>query len=59
MESILAWLLAYLVGISGTVGAVCYFDAIPCGGTGDTRNWLLQLIAVVVSLIAGNKFIKK
>jgi hypothetical protein len=59
MESILVWLLVYLVGISGTVGAVCYFDAVPCGSTGDTRNWLLQLIAVVVSLIAGNKYMRK
>jgi hypothetical protein len=59
MENILVWLLVYLVGISGTVGAVCYFDFVPCGSTGDTRNWLLQLIAVVVSLIAGNKYIRK
>ena len=55
MEKILIWLLVYLAGISGTVGAACYFDAVPCGKSGDTREWLLQLIAVVVSLLAGSK----
>ena len=51
----MVWLLVYLAGISGTVGAACYFDAVPCGKSGDTREWLLQLIAVVVSLLAGSK----
>jgi len=54
-ETILIWLLVYIVAVSGTVGAVCNFDVIPCQKTGDTTQWTLQLIAVVVSLLAGRK----
>lgn len=48
-------MLVYIVAVSGTVGAVCNFDVIPCQKTGDTTQWTLQLIAVVVSLLAGRK----
>jgi len=51
----LIWLLVYVVAISGTVGAICNFDAIPCEQSGDTTQWVLQLIAVIVSLLAGDK----
>ena len=54
-QTILIWLLVYVVAISGTVGAICNFDAIPCEQSGDTTQWVLQLIAVIVSLLAGDK----
>ena len=47
-QTILIWLLVYIVGISGTIGAVCNFDAVPCEKTGDTTQWMLQLIAVLL-----------
>jgi hypothetical protein len=53
MQRILIWLLVYLVALSATIGSVCYIDNISCGKTGDTREWVLQLVAVVVSLLAG------
>jgi hypothetical protein len=54
MKRILVWLLVYLIALSSTIGTVCYVDSVSCGNTGDPREWILQLIAVVVSLIAGN-----
>jgi hypothetical protein len=54
-EPILVLLLVYLVGLSGSIGAICYLDAVKCGKTGDTKDWLLQLIAVVVGLLAGGR----
>jgi hypothetical protein len=54
MQRILVWLLVYLVALSATIGSFCYVDAVSCGKTGDTREWVLQLIAVIVSLLAGN-----
>ena len=54
-EVILTWLLVYIVSLSSSVGAACYLDIVKCGHTGDTREWMLQLMAVVVSLIAGSK----
>jgi hypothetical protein len=54
-NTILLWLLVYTVGLSGTIGAVCNLDMVACLKTGDTTQWTLQLIAVIVSLLAGDK----
>jgi hypothetical protein len=58
-DILLTWLLVYVVVISSTTGAICYFDVVKCGHTGDTREWMLQLMAVIVSLIAGGKMENK
>jgi len=52
---VLIWLLVYIVGISATIGSLCILDWIPCLNTGDTRQWTMQLIAVIVALLAGNQ----
>lgn len=54
-RSVLIWLLVYVVAISATAGTACIFDFVPCLSTGDTRQWVLQLLAVVVALLAGNQ----
>jgi hypothetical protein len=54
-ELLLTLLLVYIVAISSTVGVACYLDVVKCGHTGDTREWMLQLMAVVVSLMAAAK----
>jgi len=58
-EPILVLLLVYLMSLSGTIGAVCYLDVVSCGRTGDTKEWLLQLIALVVGLLAGGRMTEK
>ena len=55
LEILLGWLMVYVIGLSATVGSVCYFDVVRCGHTGDTREWIMQILAVIVSLIAGGR----
>ena len=52
---ILVWLLVYVIALSATVGTACVLDWVPCLSTGDTRNWVLQLIAVVIALLAADR----
>ena len=54
-RQVLIWLLVYVVAISATIGSICILDWIPCLDTRDTRQWTMQLIAVVVALLAGNQ----
>jgi len=51
-EPVLLLLLIYVIGLSSTIGSICYLDVVKCGKTGDTREWLLQLISIIVSLMA-------
>ena len=50
---ILVWLLVYIVALSTTIGSLCVLDSVKCLDSGDTRQWVLQLISVVVALLAG------
>ena len=52
---ILVWLLVYVIAVSATIGSACVLDLVPCLSTGDTRNWVLQLIAVIIALLAGGE----
>ncbi len=52
-EKVLIYLLAFLIGSAALVGEICYFDKVSCGNTGDTRQWLIALIGMVVCLLKG------
>jgi len=54
-DRILVLLLVYVIVVSSTIASVCNLDVVACGSTGDTTRWLLQLIAIIVSLLAGAK----
>ena len=54
-RTILVWLLVYVIAVSATIGSACVLDFVPCLASGDTRNWVLQLIAVIVALLAGGE----
>jgi hypothetical protein len=54
-DRLLIFLLIYVICVSATIESVCNFDTVPCGTTGDSTKWLLQVIAIIVSLLAGIK----
>lgn len=54
-DRILILLLVYVVVVSSTIASVCNLDLVACGSTGDTTRWLLQLISIIVSLLAGTR----
>jgi len=54
-DRILLLTLVYVVVISTTIESVCNLDAVPCGRTGDSTRWLLQLISIIVSLLVGTR----
>jgi len=54
-DRILVLLLVYVIVVSSTIASVCNLDVVACEGTGDTTKWLLQLISIIVSLLAGTR----
>jgi hypothetical protein len=54
-DRILLLTLVYVVVVSATIESVCNLDTVPCGKTGDSTRWLLQLISIIVSLLVGTR----
>jgi hypothetical protein len=52
-DRLLMLLFAYVVSVSATLESVCNLDVVECGKTGDSTKWLLQVISIIVSLLAG------
>lgn len=52
---ILVWLLVYVIAVSATIGSVCILNEVQCLATGDTREWTMQLIAVIAALLSGTQ----